>query len=195
MPSFSSQAYRSNSLKFLTKNDHSAKDADDVPEEDKPSATEADDKPRGAGKRDSKSADSDGSVSSTSSKPKSIRERFFFQYVPRRQSAPDEADSGSGRSSVKEKYFYKVAVNEGLGQVDHIDSSTIQLHEPNECKFDTAKGIDTESLAVRFEPKDDSGRPIFTTPAPAGNKFPRGPTRMSTRPSNVLAWKLFDSKP
>ena len=187
--SFCSQAIRSNSLKFLTKNEHTVKHAGDD-SRDKRSAISGDDKTRDAGKVN-KLTGSDSPVSSASSKPKSIRDRFFFQYVPRRQSEAEEADTGSGRSTVKEKYFYKVAVSEGLGQMNHIDSSSNQIHDPDDGRHNTAdNGADI--LSVHFEPKGgDTSPSVFTTSGRTGGKFP---TRMSTKPSNVMAWKLFESK-
>ena len=66
---------------------------------DQKSAIAAYDRSRDAGKVN-KLSGIDCAVSSVSSKPKSIRDRFFFQYMPRHQSEAEDANTGSGRSKI-----------------------------------------------------------------------------------------------
>lgn len=128
----------------------------------------------------------------------SVRDKFFYEFTDsnkrpgNKSKDPEEVPKGS----LNDKYFYKLAVHDGLPQIDNIDSSTINLHTPSECDYDSFRGISAHSMAVQFNPTGGEGGgndDVFAPGSAHGrNQIPR---RLSTKKSNkMFAWKLFNGK-
>lgn len=128
-------------------------------------------------------------------KPKgTTNEKFFFQYTSAKEKADlvSESEPPSQPNTVKGKYFYKYAKNNGLGQTDHIDSSNINLHEPSQISCDSLRGFATENLTVQFDPQDDLATVQGCSEDPHHN-YPNSPKRMPSKKPKTFAWKLFSS--
>ena len=165
--------HRSNSTKGLTENEE----------------VEADE-----GTTNEDTVTSDPAEKTSPSTTSSLREKFFFGFSPRKKppgkkEAAKEEETPTG--SVNDKYFYKLAVNEGLGRVDNIDSSNLNLHTPSECDYDSFRGISAHSMAIQFNP---AGGDQLRTPGGSTNGRQLA-HRLSTKKTNRLfAWKLFSGR-
>ena len=175
-------ANRSNSMKYLTRNDH----LEEVEEVEEAVAA----KPQSPNTVKATQS-TDGAVE----KDDNVQEEDKFYFPPQEETVPEEdalpaTVASSAQSTIRGEYYYKYAVNEGLGHLDKIDSSHINLSTPSECD-----GVSIDGLR---EPPV-----LFTTPETASTTdlnnqpgaFTKGPRRLSTRKNeNVFAWKLFSSQ-
>ena len=177
---------RSNSMKYLTRNDQleevqQAEVATPTPPSDtgKPRDHNRDDVKTPTGKEDVRDAD-----------------KFFFPPVAE-DDVVEEVDDGcttvgsSAQSTIRGEYYYKYAVNEGLGHLDKIDSSHINLNTPSECDGVSLDGL-REPPVLFSSPECTFGSNANSAPG----AFTRGgPKRWSTnKRGNVFAWKLFSSQ-
>lgn len=176
-------ANRSNSMKFLTQNDHLEEIQDGIIAT--PSTS-----PNCTLERKTDRIDGGTAEENKQTEP----QQFYFppgEAPPKDESSSEpEKVAASAQSTIRGEYYFQYAVNEGLGHLDKVDSSQLSLHTPSEC--------DRVSIDGLREPPILFASPETTFPCDpnlSDSPFTRGPKRMSTRKNDrVFAWKLFNSQ-
>ncbi len=178
---------RTNSTKQLTKNDELRQSTDPAQEEEKlPEEPPAD--------------------------------AFYYSYDRRNRGHDDDngCDVSLGNSvpnTVRRKYFYKYAVSDGMGQVNAIDSSSLQLHPGDRTEGEWDEGsarlefMDsndvvlgdhdvTRSKQTTEADDNETGTPEEVSIAPNGRaRIGREPRRVASRKGDkTLAWEVFKTQ-